>query len=117
MTRRLERRRCPAKCVRLSPPDLLEAAQSNYPVLKQRERWSRNRPSVELARREAHPDFSVGYVYMQRDAQPDMKGITFSATLPVFRHSKQNLAIVEAVANLDSSRAWWKTNSPYFATE
>jgi len=91
--------------VALSLPDLLAAAQSNYPALKQKRTLVEgNRKAIELARREVHPDFSVGYVYMQRDAQPDMKGITFSTTLPIFRRTKQNQAIVEAVANLDSSQ-------------
>jgi len=89
----------------LSLADLLAAAQSNYPALKQqRTIVEGNRAGVELARREVHPDFSVGYLYMQRDALPDMKGITFSTTLPIFRRHKQNQAIVEAVANLDSSQ-------------
>jgi len=89
----------------LSLADLLAAAQSNDPELKQqRTMVEGNRLAVDLARREIRPDFSVGYVYMQRDALPDMKGITFSTTLPVFRRNKQNQAIVEAVANLDSSQ-------------
>jgi len=89
----------------LSLADLLAAAQSNDPELKQqRTVVEGSRLAVDLARRETHPDFSVGYVYMQRDALPDMKGITFSTTMPVFRRNKQNQAIVEAVANLDSSR-------------
>jgi len=89
----------------LSLADLLAAAQSNDPELKQqRTMVEAGQLAVDLARRETHPDFSVGYVYMQRDAMPDMKGITFSTTLPVFRQNKQNQAIVEAVANLDSSQ-------------
>lgn len=62
------------------------------------------RLSVDLARKEVRPDFSVGYIYMQRDALPDMYGITLSTSLPVFRHRKQNMAIAEAAANLESSR-------------
>ena len=89
----------------LSLADLLAAAQSNDPELKQqRTMVEAGQLAVDLARRETHPDFSVGYVYMQRDAMPDMKGVTFSTTLPVFRQNKQNQAIVEAVANLDSSQ-------------
>ncbi len=63
-----------------------------------------NRLAVDLAKREVRPDFSVGYVYMQRDAQPDMYGITFSTTLPVFRRKKQDQAVAEATANLESAR-------------
>ena len=84
---------------------LQEAAQANYPVLKQRKTMvDQNRLSVDLARREERPDFSVGYFYMQRDALPDMYGITLSTSLPVFHHRKQDMAVAEAAANLESAR-------------
>jgi outer membrane protein TolC len=63
-----------------------------------------SRLAVDLAKREVRPDFSVGYTYMQRDRLPDMYGITFSTSLPIFRHRKQDKAIAEAAANLESSR-------------
>jgi outer membrane protein TolC len=62
------------------------------------------RLSVDLARREVRPDFSVGYTYMQRGALPDMYGITFTTSVPIFRHRKQDMAITEAAANLESAR-------------
>jgi outer membrane protein TolC len=84
---------------------LQEAAQANYPVLKQRRTMvDQNRLSVDLARKEVRPDFSVGYTYMQRDGLPDMFGITLSTSLPLFRHRKQDMAIAEAAANLESAR-------------
>jgi cobalt-zinc-cadmium efflux system outer membrane protein len=84
---------------------LQEAAQANYPVLKQRRTMvDQNRLSVDLARKEVRPDFSVGYTYMQRDGLPDMFGITLSTSLPIFRHRKQDMAIAEAAANLESAR-------------
>ena len=84
---------------------LQEAAQANYPVLKQRRTMvDQNRLSVDLARKEVRPDFSVGYTYMQRDGLPDMYGITLSTSLPIFRHRKQDMAIAEAAANLESAR-------------
>ncbi|MFZ0960498.1 MAG: TolC family protein [Terriglobia bacterium] len=84
---------------------LQEAAQANYPVLKQRQTMvDQIRLSVDLARKEERPDFSVGYVYMQRDGLPDMHGITLSTSLPLFRHRKQDMAIAEAAANLESAR-------------
>ena len=84
---------------------LQEAAQANYPVLKQRQTMvDQNRLSVDLARKEVRPDFSVGYTYMQRDGLPDMYGITLSTSLPLFRHRKQDMAIAEAAANLESAR-------------
>ncbi len=84
---------------------LLEAAQASYPMLKQRKTMvEENRIAVALAHREERPDFSVGYAYMQRDGMPDMYGITLSTSLPIFRHRKQDMAITEAAANLESAR-------------
>jgi len=84
---------------------LQEAARANDPVLKQRRTMvDQNRLSVDLARKEVRPDFSVGYIYMQRDGLPDMYGITLSTSLPLFRHRKQDMAIAEAAANLESAR-------------
>ena len=85
--------------------ELQAAAQTNYPALKQqRTMVAEKRLSVDLAKREVRPDFSVGYTYMQRDRLPDMYGITLSTSLPLFRHRKQVMAIAEATANLESSR-------------
>lgn len=84
---------------------LQDAAQANYPVLKQRKTMvEQNRLSVALARKEERPDFSVGYSYMQRDGLPDMYGITLSTSLPLFHHRKQDMAVAEAAANLESAR-------------
>lgn len=84
---------------------LQDAAQASYPVLKQRQTMvDQNRLSVDLARKEVSPDFSVGYTYMQRDGLPGMYGITLSTSLPLFRHRKQDMAIAEAAANLESAR-------------
>ena len=88
-----------------TPNDLQEAAAANYPVLKQRQTMvDHDGLSVELARQEERPDFSVGYFYMQRDASPDMYGITLTTSLPIFHHRKQDQAIAEAAANLESAR-------------
>jgi outer membrane protein TolC len=85
--------------------ELEAAAQANYPVLKQRRTVvEEGRLSVELARKEVRPDFSVGYAYMQRDGMPEMYGITFSTSLPLFRHRKQDMAVAEAAASLESAR-------------
>ena len=84
---------------------LQDAAEKSYPVLNQRRTMvDENRLAVDLARKDVRPDFSVGYAYMQRDGMPDMYGITFSASLPIFRHRKQDRAIAEATANLESAR-------------
>jgi outer membrane protein TolC len=59
---------------------------------------------VELAQKETRPNFSLGYTYMQRAGLPDMYGITFSTSLPIFHRSKQDQAVAEAAANLESAR-------------
>ena len=85
--------------------ELQAAAQASYPVLEQRRTVvDENRLSVELARKDVRPDFSVGYAYMQRAGMPDMYGITFSTSLPIFRRRKQDMAIAEAAASLESAR-------------
>ena len=85
--------------------ELLDAAGKSYPALKQqRAMVDEDRLSVDLARKEVRPDFSVGYTYMQRDGLPDMYGITLSTSLPFFRRRKQDAAIAEAAANLESAR-------------
>jgi len=94
-----------ASNVGASLEELQTAARANYPALKQqRTMVAENLLAVDLAKKEVRPDFSVGYTYMQRDRLPDMYGITFSTSLPIFRRRKQAMAIAEAAANLESSR-------------
>jgi len=88
-----------------SVDDLTAAAQASFPVLKrQRVLIEGNRLAVDLAKKDVRPNFSVGYSYMQRTGMPDMYGITFSTTLPIFRRSKQDMAVAEAAANLEAAR-------------
>lgn len=85
--------------------ELQSAAVASFPALKRRQLTTeREQLAVNLARREVRPDFSVGYTYMQRDSMPDMYGITFSTSLPIFRRSKQDQAIREAAYSLEASR-------------
>jgi cobalt-zinc-cadmium efflux system outer membrane protein len=91
--------------VLLSFDELMAAAQANFPVLKrQRALVEGTRLGLELARKETRPNFSLGYTYMQRAGLPDMYGITFSTSLPIFHRSKQDQAVAEAAANLESAR-------------
>jgi outer membrane protein TolC len=84
---------------------LQEAAQANYPVLNERRAMvEQNLLSVDLARKEKRPDFTVGYIYAQRDGLPDMYGISLSTSLPIFHHRKQDQAMAEASANLEAAR-------------
>jgi outer membrane protein TolC len=95
----------PPSAFTLTENQLLNAAESNYPGLQQRQIIvDQGKLAIDLARKEERPDFSVGYTYMQRDALPDMYGITLSTSLPIFRRRKQDKAVVEAAANLESAR-------------
>ena len=83
----------------------LQSAAANYPGLeRQRALIQGSRLSVDLAKKNVRPDFSIGYSYMQRAGMPDMYGLTFSTSLPIFRRSKQDPAIREAVENLASAQ-------------
>ena len=85
--------------------ELQAAAESGFPALKRQQTLiESNRLAVDLARREVRPNFSVGYTYMQRTGIPDMYGITFSTSLPIWRHSKQDMTIREAAENLEAAR-------------
>jgi cobalt-zinc-cadmium efflux system outer membrane protein len=85
--------------------ELQAAAESSFPALKRQETLiESNRLAVDLARKDVKPNFNIGYMYMQRPGLPDMYGLTFSTSLPIFRHSKQDQAIREAAENLASAR-------------
>ena len=85
--------------------ELQAAAESGFPALKRQQTLiESNRLAVDLARKDVKPNFSIGYTYMQRLGMPDMYGLTFSTSLPIFRHSKQDQAIREAAENLASAR-------------
>jgi outer membrane protein TolC len=84
---------------------LQAAAAAGFPALKRQQAMIEgNQLAVNLARKEVRPDFGVGYTYMQRAGMPDMYGITFSTSLPIFRRSKQDQGIREALLNLEAAR-------------
>lgn len=88
-----------------TPDELQLAAESGFPALRRQQIMIEgSQLAVNLARKEVRPDFSVGYTYMQRAGLPDMYGITFSTSLPIFRRSKQDPAIREAALNLEAAR-------------
>jgi cobalt-zinc-cadmium efflux system outer membrane protein len=56
----------------------------------------RNQIAMNLARKDYLPDLSVGYMYEQRPAMPDMQGFTFTVNIPVFYKSKQREEVRQA---------------------
>jgi len=77
--------------------DLYKLARENDTGL-QRERQivERDQLAINLARKDYYPDLSVGYMYQQRPALPDMHGLTFTVNIPVFYKTKQREAVSQA---------------------
>lgn len=81
--------------------DLYVLARQNDPGLEQDRRMIEgNRDTVDLARKARDPDFNVGYMYQQRDGNPDMQGFTVGINIPVFYRTKQREGVIEATHNL-----------------
>jgi outer membrane protein TolC len=56
----------------------------------------RNQLATDLARKDYRPDLSVGYMYEQRPALPDMHGLTFTVNVPVFYKTRQREEVEQA---------------------
>lgn len=85
--------------------ELNETAVSNYPQLKaQRRRIEGAQYSIQLAKKEFYPDFSVGFTYVNRPAMAEMYGITVGVKLPIYTAQKQRPALTEATANFDAEK-------------
>jgi outer membrane protein TolC len=63
----------------------------------------RGQLAADLAHKDALPDLSVGYMYQQRPQMPDMHGMTFTVSIPVFYKDKQKQAIAQAVEEKSAS--------------
>lgn len=64
----------------------------------------RSQYAVDLAKKSYYPDFSVGYMYQQRPAMPDMNGFTVTINVPVFYKTKQREAVRENTEQLTSAK-------------
>lgn len=86
--------------------NLYVLARQNDPRLEQDRRMIEgNRDTVNLARKARDPDFNVGYMYQQRDGNPDMQGLTVSINIPVFYRTKQREGVIEATHNLIAAQS------------
>ncbi len=97
--------------------DLFKLAGRNDPEMQRMQQMTqRNQLAVDLVQLDYRPDLSVGYMYEQRPAMPDMHGFTFTVNLPVFYKSRQREAIAQATDERISSErgrdAWH--NQLYF---
>ena len=70
--------------------DLYKLARENDPEYQRMQKMvERNQLAINLAHKDYLPDLSIGYMYQQRPALPDMHGFTFSVNIPVFYRTKQ----------------------------
>jgi outer membrane protein, heavy metal efflux system len=86
---------------------------------------ARERAALALTRKDFTPDLSVGYMFQQRDGQPDMHGMQFTINLPIHREKlRQEVAEgqlrVRAAENSQQSRrleASYELRQAYSAAE
>lgn len=84
---------------------LNETAIANYPELKaQRRKIEGAQYSIQLAKKDFYPDFSVGFTYTNRPDMPEMYGVNVGIRLPVYIAQKQRPALTEATASFDAER-------------
>lgn len=77
--------------------ELYKLAGENDPEYQRMQRMvERNQLAMNLAHKDYLPDLSVGYMYEQRPAMPDMHGFTFTVNIPVFYRSKQREEVQQA---------------------
>ena len=70
--------------------ELTELARANSPTLKIQEREiDRRQYSLELAKKEYLPDFTVGFTYFDREGNPEMYGVEAKARIPLYFWRKQ----------------------------
>jgi outer membrane protein TolC len=98
-----------ARNVALRLDELREQARVHRPqVLAQQNAIARNDKMLELARRDYYPDFDLRFSYGQRDNFQDMRrddmiSFTVAINLPVWRESKRDPRVAEAVAMRDQA--------------
>jgi outer membrane protein TolC len=85
--------------------ELIEAALTNYPALKaQRRRIDREQYSVQLAKKDFYPDFSVGLTYVNRPGMPEMYGAMVGMKIPLHFWQRQRPALAEATSGAAAER-------------
>ncbi len=77
--------------------DLYKLARQNDTDLQRERRMvERNLLAANLAEKDYRPDLTVGYMFQQRPAMPDMHGLTFTVNVPIFYKSKQREEVRQA---------------------
>ena len=86
--------------------DLQQMALSGAPTLKMQEgEIERSERAVDLAKKNFYPDFSVGFTYVDRDANPSMYGLQMKASLPIYAWRKQRPELDSARKGLASAKS------------
>ena len=85
--------------------ELNATAVANYPELKaQRRNIEGAQYSIQLAKKNFYPDFSIGLTYINRPAMPEMYGVTVGVKLPIYIGQKQRPALTEASASFEAEK-------------
>lgn len=81
--------------------ELTELARANSPTLKiQEKEIGRRQYSLDLAKKEYFPDFTVGFTTFDREGNPQMYGVEAKARIPLYFWRKQKPEVDAAKANL-----------------
>lgn len=79
--------------------ELVERGVANAPEIRQQEeRIAQSQVALKLAERERYPDFGVGWDYQQRPGMPEMFGLRFTVSVPIFYKNKQKQMAIEAAS-------------------
>lgn len=76
--------------------EVMPLAAESPGVVRESHTIERAKATEQLARKEYRPDIGVGYMYQQRPSMPDMHGMTFSVSIPIFYGKKRDEAVAEA---------------------
>lgn len=76
--------------LRVSPLELQRSLDQQGPLLGWTARETQAQAKLDLAKAGKHPDWSVGLMYGSRIGRPDMVGIQFGISLPIFPGNRQD---------------------------
>jgi len=92
--------------------ELTELARANSPTLKIQEREiDRRQYSLDLAKKEYFPDFTVGFTTFDREGNPQMYGVEAKARIPLYFWRKQKPEVDAAKANLAGAQRMRESTS------
>jgi outer membrane protein TolC len=85
--------------------EIYQMARASDPGLKREQRMvEKSQLAVNLARRDAWPDFKADYMYQERPTLPGMQGFTVGINVPIFYKTKQRQEVIEATEDMIGAR-------------